>query len=40
MLILLGRVGQEEPPNNESINDSRLDLAVYALLYYSYFMED
>lgn len=31
--------GMGKKPNNESIQDSRLDLAVYAALYASYFME-
>lgn len=31
--------GKGKTPNNESIQDSRLDLAVYAALYASYFME-
>lgn len=28
------------PPENESVMDSRLDLATYAMLYYAYMRED
>jgi len=31
--------GNGKTPKNESIEDSLLDLAVYSVLYYSYFME-
>lgn len=31
---------KDGPPNNESLQDSRYDLAVYAAMYFAYFLED
>ncbi|HEY5267764.1 MAG TPA: hypothetical protein VII94_01365 [Candidatus Saccharimonadales bacterium] len=36
----LNELAKGKTPNNESVNDSRIDLAVYSALYASYFVED